>query len=105
RFFGPNPGALIMKRIVTRDSFVLLLAAARLVPGGARDASAPLQPPSSKGAPPANPLQVALLLWYRANTTTSFKVGSQPYGVAFDGANIWKEKFGGRTVSKTRESE
>ena len=38
---------------------------------------------------PLNPLKVALLHWYPANTTTSFAVGSTPYGVCFDGANIW----------------
>src|SRR5712671_7240804 len=36
-----------------------------------------------------NPLQIALLHWYNANTTTQFTAGSAPYGVAFDGANIW----------------
>ena len=40
-----------------------------------------------------NPLKIALLKWYQANTTTSFAVGkkknSHPYGVAFDGQSIW----------------
>ena len=36
-----------------------------------------------------NPLQVALLHWYGANQTTSFAAGSGPFGVAFDGENIW----------------
>jgi hypothetical protein len=40
-------------------------------------------------AQPQNPMRVALLRWYNANQTTSFAVGGQPYGVAFDGANIW----------------
>src|SRR6516165_8479268 len=36
-----------------------------------------------------NPLQVALLHWYDANLTTTFRVGSSPRGVTFDGVNIW----------------
>jgi hypothetical protein len=52
-----------------------------------------------------NPLKVALLHWYKANTTTSFAVGSQPYGVAFDGANIWTANFGDGTVSKLQAND
>ena len=43
-----------------------------------------------------NPLQLALLHWYDANLTTSFGVGSDPVGVAFDGANIWVANRGQR---------
>src|SRR6202035_7782 len=68
-----------------------------------------VQQPPSEGAPPANPLKVALLHWYRANTTTSFSVGntqnSNPYGIAFDGANIWTANHGEGTVSKVRASD
>ena len=52
------------------------------------------------GAPPANPLKIALLKWYNADTVTSFPVGNQPYGVAFDGANIWTANNGDSSVSK-----
>src|SRR5580658_2537719 len=52
-----------------------------------------------------NPLKIALLKWYQANTTTRFKVGSQPYGVAFDGANIWTANFGDNTVTKLRAND
>jgi DNA-binding beta-propeller fold protein YncE len=48
---------------------------------------------------------VALLKWYKGNLTTSFTVGQQPYGVAFDGANIWTANSGDGTVSKLRASD
>jgi len=51
---------------------------------------------------------VALLKWYQANTTTSFNVGkthkSNPYGLAFDGQNIWSANSEG-TVTKLRASD
>ena len=89
-----------MKRIVMGLSFVLLVAAASLLPGRAQNtanatANPSEQPPTHNWAA-GNPLKIALLKWYRANTTTHFAVGSQPYGVAFDGANIWTGKFRGR---------
>src|SRR5579863_54331 len=36
-----------------------------------------------------NPLQIAILHWYNANLTTQFTTGTEPSGVAFDGASIW----------------
>ena len=33
-------------------------------------------------------------------TACSFAVGSTPYGVAFDGANIWVTNYNSSTVSK-----
>ncbi len=61
-------------------------------------------PPTANWAA-GNPLKIALLKWYQANTTTHFKVGSQPYGVAFDGANIWTANYGDGTVTKLRTSD
>ena len=52
-----------------------------------------------------NPQQVALLKWYPANQTTSFAVGSNPQGLAFDGANIWVANFNGNSVTKLRASD
>jgi hypothetical protein len=49
---------------------------------------------------PNNPNQVAILRWYAANQTADFPVGNSPYGVAFDGANIWVANTGSNTVSK-----
>ena len=40
--------------------------------------------------------RAALLQWY----PTTFSVGSTPYGVAFDGTNIWVANSGGNSVSK-----
>jgi len=55
--------------------------------------------PSTQSTGP-NPQQIALLRWYEANQTTSFAVGASPFGVAFDGANIWVANQGSATVSK-----
>ena len=60
---------------------------------------------ASPGAPAANPLKVALLHWYKANTTTSFTVGNLPDGIAFDGANIWTANFNDGTVSKLQAND
>ena len=64
---------------------------------GTNWASSPIQGtdlPSSTLAT-NNPLQVALLRWYPAiQTGKTYTVGSQPWGVAFDGANIWVANTG-----------
>jgi DNA-binding beta-propeller fold protein YncE len=52
-----------------------------------------------------NPLQIALKHWYAANSTTSFTVGTDPTGIAFDGANIWVTNFADATVSKLRAND
>src|SRR5579863_8737980 len=80
------------------------VATANLFPGRAQEAGAARRQPPTV-TQPVNPLRVALLRWYRANTTTRFKVGSQPYGVAFDGANIWTANFGDGTVTKLRAND
>lgn len=36
-----------------------------------------------------NPIQLALLRWYQANTVTQFSTCGLPQGLAFDGAHIW----------------
>lgn len=41
---------------------------------------------------PNNPIQIALLRWYQANTASALALENtciSPQGVAFDGANIW----------------
>src|ERR1700733_15061900 len=38
---------------------------------------------------PANPIQVALLRWYQANTAAQISTCSSPSGMAFDGSHIW----------------
>jgi len=53
-----------------------------------------------------NPLQVALLRWYEANQAgNQFSAGSAPYGIAFDGANIWVANNAADTVTKLRASD
>jgi len=52
-----------------------------------------------------NRQQIALLKWYAANQTASFPVGTNPYGVAFDGANVWVTNQGSSSVSKLRASD
>ena len=53
-----------------------------------------------------NPLQIALLRWYEASQNgASFAVGSAPFGVAFDGANIWVANSGGNNVTKLPASD
>ena len=90
---------------VSRFSMYLLLlpllSLVMALPGAAQSISG--APAGNQSA--TNPLKVALLHWYKANTTTSFAVGSQPYGVAFDGANIWAANFGDGTVSKIQAND
>ncbi len=50
--------------------------------------------------------QVALLRWYGANQAgASFTAGFAPFGVAFDGANIWVANNGSNNVTKLRPSD
>ena len=90
---------------VSVSLLVVVVAIASLIPGRAQSAGTPTAHPPGNGAPPANPLKVALLKWYAANTTTSFKVGKEPYGVAFDGQNIWTANSGDGTLTKLRASD
>ena len=60
--------------------------------------------PVGPGGTPINPQQVALLKW-APHSGLSFPVGSAPYGVAFDGANIWIANNGSNTVTKLRVSD
>src|SRR5271168_4109331 len=92
-----------MKRIVIGICSALIVTGASLISGRAQNT-----PNRASSAPPThnyaegNPLKIALLKWYQANLTTSFTVGQQPYGVAFDGANIWTANSGDGTVTKLR---
>lgn len=74
------------------------------VPSAAQDASGQV---GANGAPPlVNPLKVALLRWYRANTVfTIFPVGKEPIGIAFDGSNIWTANWNDGTVTKLQASD
>src|ERR1700690_3950207 len=100
-----------MKRTAIAISLLLMIAVIiGLKPGRAQEAAAADNSlPPTKNWPEGNPLKIALLKWYQANTTTSFTVGntqhSNPYGLAFDGQNIWSANSGEGTVSKLRASD
>src|SRR5579872_5007224 len=54
-----------------------------------------------------NPLQVALLAWYPANTVSSYTYAGNPSpnGIAFDGTNIWVADETGEKVVRWRASD
>jgi DNA-binding beta-propeller fold protein YncE len=54
---------------------------------------------------PINLKAVAILRWYPANLTTTFPVGNFPWGIAFDGANIWVTSWDANSVTKLRASD
>ena len=58
-----------------------------------------------QGPPGLNPLRVAMLRWYEANTTARFSAGINPLDVAFDGANMWVVNNGSNTVTKLRAND
>ena len=95
-----------MKRTVIGMCLALvIIAGVSLIPRRAQEAQTP-----TKNWAAGNPLKIALLKWYQANLVpTSFTVGktqnSDPYGVAFDGANIWTANSGDGTVTKLRTSD
>lgn len=52
-----------------------------------------------------NAEQIALLRWYGTNLSAAFPTGNHPYGVTFDGANIWVGNSDDGTVMKYRASD
>ena len=48
--------------------------------------------------------QIALLQWFPVYQSASFTTGTNPDGVAFDGADIWVVNHGSNTVSKLAAS-
>jgi sugar lactone lactonase YvrE len=94
-----------MKRVVIGIYLALLIVAtADLLTGRAQEAGTVQQQPSNS-APPANPLKVALLKWYKVNLTTTVPMPTNPTGVVFDGANIWMSANGAGQVVKLRASD
>ncbi len=74
-------------------------------PAGPTGATGP-QGPAGPSGTGLNPLRVAILRWYNANQIgQTFAVGSNPVGVAFDGANIWVANENGNSVTKLRASD
>ena len=49
--------------------------------------------------------QIAILKWFGAGKAASFSVGSSPFGVAFDGADVWVTNSSNNNVSKLRASD
>jgi hypothetical protein len=64
-------------------------------PQGPIGATGPQGPQGPAGASPAA-MNAALLRWY----SQSYSVGTQPYGMAFDGTNIWVANNGSNNVTK-----
>jgi hypothetical protein len=93
----PNPSEVrIMKRVVIGICLALLIVAGvSSLSGRAQSAAVPGQE-ATGNSPPANPPGFRLH-WY--------KVGQNPLGMAFDGANIWTANFSDGTVSKLRASD
>jgi DNA-binding beta-propeller fold protein YncE len=90
------------RRLFSALALLISLASVTVHVSAQKNTSAEM--PAS-GATSLNPLQVALLKWYKANTTTSFSVGNDPLGMAFDGANVWVANFDDGTVSKLRAND
>ncbi len=93
-----------MRRIFTL-SLVLLgfLSAAFVLPLLAQQSASELAEEPARVRVNFN--AVAILRWYAANLTTTFSVGTNPVGVAFDGANIWVANRGSNNVTKLRASD
>jgi DNA-binding beta-propeller fold protein YncE len=83
-----------------------------LGPAGPAGQQGPQGPPGPQGVPaparPAgsaiNPLQVGLLKW-APYSGVSFQVEGRPFGVAYDGANVWVTNQGSNSVTKLRASD
>lgn len=89
--------------------FLVIVGLAGFFPSHAQ--KTPTPPPqvqTSNGGPPlSNPLDVALLKWYKANLTTTVTVGNKPYGLCYDGQNIWAVNYADfpGTVTKVRAND
>jgi DNA-binding beta-propeller fold protein YncE len=99
-----------MKRVPIGICLAMVIVAnASLFPGRAQEVASDHDQSAIKNWAGGNPLKIALLKWYQANTTTIFNVGktqnSSPYGIAFDGENIWTANNGEGTVTKLRASD
>jgi len=96
-----------MKRSIVGILSVLAgLGAFCAVPGMPQESNSPSTASNSGGPPLANPLKLALLRWYKANTVfTMFPVGKEPIGIAFDGANVWTANWNDGTVTKLQAND
>jgi streptogramin lyase len=53
----------------------------------------------------ANPIQLALLRWYQANTAAQISTCSTPNGMAFDGSHIWVACAGANEIQEFNASD
>lgn len=74
-------------------------------PQGPTGATGPAGPAGPQGPPSPNALQVAILHWYPANITTQIPVGNGPYGIAYDGSDMWVVSQTDNSVTKLRASD
>jgi sugar lactone lactonase YvrE len=94
-----------MKRALIGIGLVLVIVAGgSFIPGRAQDASTINAAPTHDWAA-GNPLKIALLKWFSAYHSTSFKVGKSPIGIAFDGTNIWGSNQYGQSLTKLRAND
>src|SRR5579863_394976 len=77
--------------VICRMGFLLLISSLALAQGGVVNST-------------KNPLQVALMQWNKQDQPPTF-AGSNPWGVAFDGANIWVTNASSNNVMKFRASD
>jgi hypothetical protein len=92
---------------------VVVLAMANLFAGQAQKAAGQpvqarqlqMQPPILDAGARRNPLKIALLHWYLADTETRVGVGNEPLGLCFDGANVWTANYNDNTVTKVQASD
>ena len=101
-----------MKAIRVTTVAVLVLMVASLVFGTACGSVGLTGPKGDTGATGAtgpegpagvsySPMKIALLRWYDANLSgVALATGSNPYGICFDGANIWVANSTSNNVSK-----
>jgi hypothetical protein len=69
----------------------------------------PVRGPQGSAGASLNPLQIATLRWYECSQNgQTFPVGAHPYapyGIAFDGGNIWVANWTSNNVTKLRASD
>src|SRR5438445_12756623 len=53
----------------------------------------------------ANPSQIATLRCYPAITGLSFPIAAGPYGIVFDGANVWVASYTSNVITECRASD
>src|SRR6516162_9031409 len=98
--------ACFCKFMVAAILLFTFLALVTVVAYAQDESGTPVQPLNGVVSSSLNPLQIALLHWYNANQTpTTFTAGAKPFGIAFDGANMWIADNGNNKVTKLRVTD